>query len=128
MATSIKNPERLLDLGNGSYRYRFNIAPTEVCHVRPSGEVETTPAFRFDEVTVWAPLTANKILKAVIEAACPASHEQKLVNDYNAATLGMLTGEKADAALAAYRDFLTLRQKIKEHVDADCAEAGVANA
>ena len=79
---------------------------------------------------VWGPLTSNKITEAVISSICPASHEQKLVNEYNAATLGLIGGAKtSDAAkerIAAYKEFLQLRSELKATVDADCAQMGIA--
>ena len=64
-----------------------------------------------------------------ITAICPASHEQKLVNEFNAANLGMVGGSKtsdeAKERIAAYKEFLECRKTLKEQVDADCVELGI---
>jgi hypothetical protein len=78
---------------------------------------------------VWAPLTANKITEAVIAAVCPVSHEQKLVNEYNAAQLGMVgsskTSDEAKEKIARYKEFLEYRSSLKAQVDADCEALGI---
>ncbi len=131
MAFYDEKPSKLEAVGNGSYLYRFNIEE-ETIEQRVEGEedaLETKTRWQCDEVTVWAPLTANKITEAVITAICPATHEQKLVNEYNAANLGMVGGSKtsdeAKQKIAAYKEFLECRNTLKEQVDADCAELGI---
>lgn len=131
MAFYDEKPSKLEAVGNGSYLYRYNIEEeTNEQRVEGSEEaVETKTQWQCDEVTVWAPLTANKITEAVITAMCPATHEQKLVNEYNAATLDMVGGSKtSDAAkrsIDRYKEFLENRRILKEQVDADCAELGI---
>ena len=60
---------------------------------------------------------------------CPVSHEQKLVNEYNAANLGLVGGSKtsdaAKTAIARYKEFLEQRTALKSMVDADCEELGI---
>ncbi len=131
MAFYDEKPSKLEAVGNGSYLYRFNIEE-ETIEQRVEGEedaLETKTRWQCDEVTVWSPLTANKITEAVITAICPATHEQKLVNEYNAANFGMVGGSKtsdeAKQKIAAYKEFLEYRNTLKEQVDADCAELGI---
>lgn len=114
-------PEVLGALGNGAYRYRWNIeqVQTEV------GEGEYITQWACEEVTVWPTLTANKITKAVISELWPSDYEQKLVNEYNAAQLGVYDAEKAEAKVAQYRAFLAEREAIKAQVDADCKVLGI---
>ena len=89
-----------------------------------------TEHLRCMEGTVWEPLTANKITEAVIASVCPANHEQKLVNEYNAAQLGMIGGSKtsgeAGAKIAAYKDFLERRNALKAQIDEDCSALGIS--
>lgn len=117
-------PIKIEAVGNGSHRYRFNIRMLEIPE-----EAGIRLQWVANEVTVWEPLTANKITEAVIASVCPVTHEQKLVNEYNAAQLGMIGGsvdsDEAREKIAAYRDFLMLRSSLKEQVDADCAEYGI---
>lgn len=117
-------PAKIEAVGNGSFCYRFNINITEI--ISEDGKTEKWTA---EEVTVWEPLTANKITSAVIASVCPITHEQKLVNEYNAALLGMIGGSvdssPACEKIEAYRNFLILRNSLKSQVDTDCAELGI---
>lgn len=84
MANYDAKPSKLEAVGNGSYLYRFNIEEKTVEHfAEGTGEaVETRSSWECEEVTVWSPLTSNKITEAVIGTLCPVSHEQKLVNEF----------------------------------------------
>lgn len=138
-----KKPSAFEAVGNGSHLYRFNIQEIEI-PAENAGSIETSEVaedgaetsepktrtqYQCEEVVVWEPLTSNKVTEAVIAAICPASHEQKLVNEYNAANLGLVggskTNEEAKKKIAAYKEFLEYRAEVKERVDADCAEAGI---
>lgn len=127
------NPSILEAVGNGSYRYRYNIEePTVEQYLTEDSDTAAASSrtgWVCDEVIVWAPLTSNKITEAVIAAICPASHEQKLVNEFNAANLGMIGGSKtsdeAKKCIAAYKEFLEYRKTLKEQIDADCAELNI---
>lgn len=72
-------------------------------------------------------MTSSKVVSAVISDRWEANHEQKLVNEYYSAVLGIIEGEEADAAIAAYKTFLVERRALKASVEADCAEAGIVN-
>ncbi len=104
-------------VGNGSYLYRWGIEEVTV-EREPSSEEDTTTAatrWRCFEVVVWATVTREKITEAVIAALWPADVEAKLINDYNAAVLGLLGPEYIDR----YREFIEERQAAKERVAGD---------
>lgn len=137
MAFYDNKPSKLEAVGNGSYLYRWNIQ--EVMPEREEKketaaedgtevQAENAPQFSCEEVSVWEPLTSNKITEAVITSKWDANYEQKLVNEYNAAQLGLYgakTSEEAKAHIKAYTDYLTERAALKTQVDADCAEFGI---
>lgn len=133
MAFYDEKPSKLEAVGNGSYLYRFNIEEKTTEVENPDEEETSEPKTRTqwecDEVTIYEPLTANKITEAVIASICPASHEQKLVNEYNAANLGLIggskTSEEAKLRIAAYKEFLEYRNTLKTQVDEDCEELGI---
>lgn len=125
-------------VGDGSTRYRFNIQEVEVEATAQTsgdesqaseGDGEKRTQWQCDEVVVFAPLSANKITQAVISHKWDADFEQKLINEYNAATLGLIGGSKssdeAKAKIQAYKDFLTERSALKAQVDADCEDGGI---
>lgn len=128
-------PPKLEAVGNGNYLYRWDIQEEEVQHeMMQEGEEEPVSSvkkvqYSCNEVTVWAPVTANKITEAVISSLVDTNREQKLVNEYNAANLGMYgakTGDEAKNRIDAYKAYLTERSTLKAQVDADCEELGIA--
>ena len=127
-------PSVLEAVGNGSYKYRFDITEKTPETVTTSSddsnaqEGEQRTQWQCEEVTVWSPVTSNNITKAVITEVCDHNYEQKLVNEYNAAQLGLYgsnTGEEAKKHIAAYTEYLDTRAALKAQVDADCAKLGI---
>ena len=115
-------PKKLEAVGDGSYRYRFDI--TE----KSAQEEDQRTQWQCQEVTVWSPVTSNKITEAVITEVCDINYEQKLVNEYNAAQLGLYgtkTSDEAKKHIAAYTEYLNTRATLKAQVDADCAKLGI---
>ena len=124
-------PSVLEAVGNGSFKYRFDITeinPEVISLTDKDVQEEQRTQWQCEEVTVWSPVTSNKITKAVITELYDNNYEQKLVNEYNAAQLGMYgekTGEEAQKRINAYTEYLNTREKLKAMVDADCAELGI---
>lgn len=120
-------PPKLQPVGNGSFLYHWNIQEVEA----PVNAEDETPRTQYqcEEVTVWPPLTANKILEAVVTDKWDKNFEQKLVNDYNAAKLSLYDNSATSAAakekIQRYKDFLNERKAIKEIVDGDCLELDI---
>lgn len=117
-------PSKLEPVGNGSYHYRYNISEVE----KPShGEdvEQSQTQWECEEVIVWAPLSANKITEKVLTERWDGNYEQKLVNEYNSAQLGMMSEEEATTRINAYKEFLAARSALKALVDADCKELGI---
>ena len=119
---SDKKPSVLEAVGNGSYLYHYDM--TEVDRPAQEGE-EAGKQWQYEEVIVWAPLSANKITEKVLTSRWDANYEQKLVNEYNSAQMGLLSDEDATRKTEAYRAFLTERNRLKAQVDSDCAELGI---
>ena len=117
-------PSKLEPVGNGSYHYRYNI--NEIKKPSQGENVEQTQSqWECEEVTVWAPLSANKITEKVLTERWDGNYEQKLVNEYNSAQLGMMSAEEATTRINAYKEFLAARAALKALVDADCKELGI---
>lgn len=116
-------------VGNGSFMYRWNIEVAPEL-TEENAEQEKVSSWKCEEVTVWPPFTPNKITEAAITSKWDTNYEQKLVNEYNAAQLGLLGDAKsadAQAKVQAYTDYLTERAALKAQVDADCAELGIVD-
>ena len=124
-------PSVLEAVGDGSYRYHFNIIeinPEVMSSTDKDVQEEQSTQWQCQEVIVWSPVTSNKITKAVITEVCDHNYEQKLVNEYNATQLGLygeLTSEEAKKHINAYKEFLDTRATLKAQVDVDCTELGI---
>ena len=115
-------PSVLEAVGNGSYLYHYDMIEVD----RPAQEGEAAgKQWQYEEVTVWAPITANKITEKVLTSRWDANYEQKLVNEYNSAQMGLLSEEEAARKTEAYKAFLAERNRLKAQVDNDCAELGI---
>lgn len=126
MAIYDAKPSKYEAVGNDSYLYRWYI---EEIQVPNNSDSETTVSkWQCEEVTVWPSVTPNKVTEAVITSKWDNNYEQKLVNDYNAAKLGVYgstTSTEAKEKVAAYTAYLNERKALKEQIDADCAELGI---
>ena len=117
-------PSKLEPVGNGSYHYRYNISEVEKPLQGEEGEQSQTQ-WECEEVVVWAPLSTNKITEKVLTERWDGNYEQKLVNEYNSAQMGLLSEEEAALRIEAYKAFLTERAALKAMVDSDCEEIGI---
>lgn len=118
-------PSKYEAVGNGSYLYRYNIQEQEQTDTQEESAEEARKQWSCEEVTVWSPISSNKITQAVIADRWDSDYEQKLVNEYNGAQLGVYTDEEAEAIIAKYKAFLTERAELKKTIDADCEELDI---
>ena len=117
-----QKPKVLEAVGNGSYLYRYNITEEQI---EATEQTEQQTQWSCEEVTVWAPLSANKITEKVLTEKWNNNYEQKLVNEYNAAVMGMLSEDVAQKRKDVYMTFLQERAELKTIVDNDCKEMGI---
>ena len=116
-------PAKFYRLKQGVCRYVYDIEK----HTVDNGDgVQPMTQWSGEEVEVAEPLTSNRITQAVIAARWDADYEQKLINEYNAAKLGLYDDDTAAAKIDAYEAFLRERAEIKAQIDADCEELGIA--
>ena len=116
LTQSNDKPQVWSAVGNGSYLYRFNIKEIEVPAQTEGAEV--TKAWQYNEVVVWGPVTSDGVTKEVMNYIWSKDAEQKYINDYNAATLGILDS----SYIEAYKNFMIQRKSIKEQIDKDYNE------
>ena len=115
-------PQVLEAVGNGSYIYHYDM--TEVDGPAEDGEQDAGEHWQYEAVTARGANTANKLREKVLTARWDANYEQKLVNEYSSAQMGLLSEEEAARKTEAYKAFLTERNRLKAQVDSDCAELG----
>ncbi len=101
-------PSRL-DIGKTYVIFRWGIERVEL-------DEERTEWTAY-ELRINAPVTTNKVIEEVFTAYYGNDHENKLINEYNSAQLGIITGEAADKARAAYSEFLQERAALKADIE-----------
>ena len=113
-------PSILEKVGDGSYRYRWNITEVEMPNDMMEDNEKTRTQWSCEEVIIFAPLSPNKITEKVIAELWDSNYEQKILNEYNASTLGMYDEKTATNKINKYKDFLRQREAIKHQIDEDC--------
>lgn len=115
-----EKPAAIEAVGNGGYYYRWNIQEETT-----ESEEQPRKQWRCEQVIVYAPLTSNKIVQAVIAEVWGLDIENKMLNEFNGAQLGVYDEASAADKIAKYKQFLAERNALKAQVDADCKEAGI---
>ena len=118
-------PSILEKVGDGSYRYRWNITEVEISKDMMEDNEETRTQWSCEEVIIFAPLSPNKITEKVIAELWDSNYEQKLLNEYNASILGMYDEETANNKINKYKDFLRQRDAIKHQINEDCKKLNI---
>lgn len=115
-----KKPAVIEAVGNGGYYYRWDIKEVTIDTEEPQ-----RTQWECQEVVVYAPLSSNKITKAVIAEIWGLDIENKMLNEYNGAQLGIYDDATANVKIANYKAFLADRELIKAQVDNDCKMHGI---
>lgn len=118
--------------GQGTILYNHNIHEVLLIEDDNGGITITTNSkkatgkmWMYDSLRVEYPKTRKNIYATLLEARYPQDVQQKLVNDYQAAQIGILEDEEAEEAEAAYTSFLRDRKAIKASVTEDCQENNI---
>lgn len=120
---SDNKPKVFEPIGDGSFRYNYNIKEIEVDKFDIiDNENETNikqTQWEYDNVIIYLPIDKDKITKIVIANTWNIDYENKLINDYNEISLGNLTEEEIDKRTNNYITFLQERKRLKEMIDND---------
>ena len=105
-----EKPNVFQEFQNGAVIYRWNIE-----------EITTkeTSQWSCSEVTIYSPISKEKLTQAVITSIWNNDLEKKLINDYNGAMAGIFDEETNQKYIANYNEFLTQRKTIKEQIQLD---------
>lgn len=112
-----------LNNGQGTFLYNHNIKEVQVEKSKDGGitiaedaKSATGTMWQYDSLRVEYPKTGDNIFSTLLTAKYPSKTENKLMNEYQSAMLGLLP---EDAKLP-YENFLKDRLSIRKMVDADC--------
>lgn len=103
-----------LEIGKYDIIYRYKIE-----EVTRDGE-ETEPQMEYTafEVTMKAPFSQNKLIEKFFTEYFGNDYENKLINEYNSAILGVITDEtEKSAKIVKYTAFLIERAAIKSEIE-----------
>lgn len=115
-----EKPAVIEAVGDGGWYYRWNIKEVTI-----DTEEQLHTQWQCEQVVVYAPLTSNKIVQAVIAEVWGLDIENKMLNEFNGAQLGIYDEATAADKIAKYKQFLAKRNALKAQVDTDCKEAGI---
>ena len=120
---SDNKPKVFEHVGNGGFRYNYNIKEIEVDRldiIDNKNEIDIKQTqWEYDNVIIYLPINKDKITRAVITNTWDSDYENKLINDYNEISLGNLTEEEIDKRTNNYIIFLQERKRLKEMIDND---------
>ena len=124
MKTYSDNKPKVFEaIGDGGFRYNYNIKEIEVDKFDIiDNENETNikqTQWEYNNVIIYPPIDKDKITRAVITNTWDSDCENKLINDYNAISLGVFNEQEANEKLERYREFLTQRKNLKEMITQD---------
>ena len=118
---SVNKPEVFEPVGDGGFRYNYNIKEVEVerLDITDSKSIVKQTQWEYDNVIIYPPIDKDKIIRAVISNSWDINYENKLINDYNEISLGNLTEEEINKRTNNYIIFLQERKRLKEMIDND---------
>ena len=118
---SDNKPEVFEPVGDGGFRYNYNIKEVEVerLDITDSKSIVKQTQWEYDNVIIYPPIDKDKIIRAVISNSWDINYENKLINDYNEISLGNLTEEEINKRTNNYITFLQERKRLKEMIDND---------
>ena len=109
-----ERPNVFQEFQNGAVSYRWNI----IEEMSSDGEIRTSQ-WSCSEVTIYSPISKEKLTQAVITSIWDNEFEKKLINDYNGAMAEIFNEETNQKYIANYNEFLTQRKAIKEQIQLD---------
>lgn len=122
MKTYSDNKPKVFEaIGDGGFRYNYNIKEVEVDRLdfTDSKSIVKQTQWECDNVLIYPPIDQDKITRSVITNTWDQDLENKLINDYNAISLGVFNEQEANEKLERYREFLSQRKKLKEMITQD---------
>ena len=126
---SDNKPKVFEPIGNGGYRYNYNIKEIEVDRfdiIDNETNIKQTQ-WEYDNVIIYPPIDKDKITRAVITNTWDSDYENKLINDYNAISLDVFSEQEANEKLERYREFLYQRKELKAMINQDYQNYWIKN-
>ena len=108
------------------YRDRYHAEiRLEITEIIAANEDTDTPQWSATVIPTCEPLTQNKFIEAAMSLIYGNDYEDKLINEYNAAALGIYDAETSAAMVERYKTFLADRKSMKAEIERICIENGI---
>lgn len=102
---------------------RLNINEEPV--VGGSNEAEGGPQWSAYEFRRYEPITQNIFIEEIFTRLYGNDYENKLINEYNAAKMGLYLDGEMEQKITRYRAFLQERAERKAEIERICNENGI---
>lgn len=110
-----------IEVGKKILRYRIQIEAEE----RTGEDGGQHGDYSAYEVSIYPPYSQNKLIEAAMTALYGNDYENKLINEYNAAKLGLYPDGEMEQKITRYRAFLQERAAYKAEIERICNENGI---
>lgn len=109
---------------DGTYYYNTDIKEVEIPYeTGTDNEAKTEKKWQALQYTIQNPITKANVKRTVILEHWDKDEQEKLINEYNSAILGVLSvKEEKDTAKSKYKAFLEERKSLIEKIEADLNE------
>ena len=91
----------------------------------PTYEDTDTPQWSATVIPAYEPLSQNKFIESAMSLIYGNDYEDKLINEYNAANLGIYDAETSAAMVERYKAFLANRKTMKAEIERICIENNI---
>lgn len=91
----------------------------------PTNEDTDTPQWAATVIPAYEPLSQNKFIESAMTIIYGNDYEDKLINEYNAANLGIYDEEISQAMIERYKVFLSNRKAMKQEIERICIENNI---
>ena len=117
---AVEKPVKIDDLHNGQGTVLYNHNMVEIMVKNEDGNIVETddPEEATDSLRVEYPINADNIFRTLLNAKYDSNRQEKLINEFQSAQLGILD----DSHIEPYKAFLRERIALKEMVLADAVE------
>lgn len=85
-----------------------------------TNEDTATPQWSATVIPAYEPLSQNKFIEAAMTMIYGNDYEDKLINEYNAASIGIYDAETSAAMVERYKAFLANRKIMKSEIERIC--------
>ena len=91
----------------------------------PTAEDTDTEQWSATVIPAYEPLSQNKFIESAMSLIYGNDYEDKLINEYNAASLGIYDAETSAAMVERYKAFLANRKTMKAEIERICIENNI---